>query len=1246
VCLPGIERKNPPGRKAAKQQRRKEEKKLLQLLFLAASLLCDKQVFTEPASGEIIQKSCFGHAVLLAWGQALLALRFQCKGLRAQSCFNRESMMNFRIAVIFPGLLVLALGVSAAAFGQIEVNSVADTGRQVGAPAGVCTTGSSVPCPSGTCTECTLRAAIQTANTLAPGETHVITFASWIETNQNVPPASVFRPVNGYDSIGRRIHLDGTSHPDWDDSDGIPAVLINGEDAVAGAHGLNFGPGGSGSTVDAVTINNFPQAGIRINADEVTVSQSQIGTTSMGTSARPNALGILVLGDSNRVGYQPISSFFTPWPNLISGNSGHGVVIEGDHNVVAGNRIGVDKGGSSALANGGHGILVQGSHARIGDWAESGGLPPTVLTARNQIAGNSEDQIHFAQGADQGSMVCSRVGTNAAGTFLVGGNDTLLNVRSSLNTIGDIACRNVFGGGLVLFGETSSSPVVVNSNVFRHNYVGTNADGADLGATVPLVIFGSGGSHQVIGNTIGNGNFGLWLGTDSSSTIVRNNYIGTDSQNRILPIEFNGLLISGTSHTIGGQEGSDNVIGHTGTQAVSMAVEAQGVNFSGNWIGVAPDGTVLPVGAGLRDEGSNNNIGVSDLGNVIAGGGDYGLYFAASAEGTNVQSNLIGVGPDGESLGDGSGIGIEVHGDDLAVFNLNVIGHWHTGIEIHAGSHLIENNRIGTAFDGESLPNANFGIRLRGDSSNNEVLGNWIGHSARGIRVNFNSGGHIIGDNWIGVTPAGQNIGNSVYGIYTTGDNSRIGFRTPPFEALPNVFGYNGGGAIRLAGQQNSAMSNYIGVTPDSQLVPNAGTGAVIILGGAESALIGSTGVGRNTIAGNTGHGIEVREIDGSPSMIHSNLIGIQPDGSAGGNGGSGIYVGGNVSRLGIAGVPEASMGLTVANNQGHGIELSPDAGTENVIRWVNTSMNQGKAIDLGPGGRDQDPGDADTGPNNLQNFPEFDNDFSGVDQQTGQIEVRFRIDSDPANSTYPIRVDVYVLESPANPQGLYVGTVAYEEADAQTFVTDSIPFPGEWQISGDEWFAAVATDDDGNSSEMSEPFGGPPQPTGDQIFRDRFEPALELEFSFSEHLAPTFRHPRCETCHAVAATDFQRVNDDPPGVLPAAHPIVNASTDCTSCHTSALLPPTGTIDPGWQSAPASFDFRGLDDAALCNLASQPVSGHSPLEHMTEDRLVLWAVGDGRVPFSATPLPTAPPHDIPTWRDLINEWVDAGMPCD
>jgi len=201
-----------------------------------------------------------------------------------------------------------------------------------------------------------------------------------------------------------------------------------------------------------------------------------------------------------------------------------------------------------------------------------------------------------------------------------------------------------------------------------------------------------------------------------------------------------------------------------------------------------------------------------------------------------------------------------------------------------------------------------------------------------------------------------------------------------------------------------------------------------------------------------------------------------------------------------------------------------------------------------------------------------------------------------------------------------------------------------QWQLSGSlgQFDASESNESSGGGFSLTGGFWALDAVLLEVLFRDRFE---GQPVSFSTLLAPTFRHPRCTTCHAVAATDFQRVNDTPPGVLPAAHPVVSAATDCTGCHSNAILPTEGTIDPGWQSAPIAFDFRDRTDAELCAMASQPVSGHPPLEHMSEDKLVLWAVGDGRLPFGGT-LPTAPPNDIQAWRTRVQQWVSAGLPCD
>lgn len=154
----------------------------------------------------------------------------------------------------------------------------------------------------------------------------------------------------------------------------------------------------------------------------------------------------------------------------------------------------------------------------------------------------------------------------------------------------------------------------------------------------------------------------------------------------------------------------------------------------------------------------------------------------------------------------------------------------------------------------------------------------------------------------------------------------------------------------------------------------------------------------------------------------------------------------------------------------------------------------------------------------------------------------------------------------------------------------------------------------------------------------------------FSTVVAPTFLHARCVNCHAVAADNFQ---NDPPsngnGGLPSNHPAVNASNNCAQCHTNNLLPAQGSINPGWHAAPANMDFRrGSNENAaqhnqrLCSMAQQTTSAGSGYQHLTQDKLILWAVnpnqsGNVLLPGGAV-RPTAPPGNTTAWQNEVYVW--------
>jgi len=86
-----------------------------------------------------------------------------------------------------------------------------------------------------------------------------------------------------------------------------------------------------------------------------------IGTNSPGTGAIANGIGVNLLDSSfTYVGFMPEGA-----GNVISGNAGDGVLISSlfgaSDNVLHGNLIGTDKTGMTALGNGGAGVKVDGS---------------------------------------------------------------------------------------------------------------------------------------------------------------------------------------------------------------------------------------------------------------------------------------------------------------------------------------------------------------------------------------------------------------------------------------------------------------------------------------------------------------------------------------------------------------------------------------------------------------------------------------------------------------------------------------------------------------------------------------------------------------------------------------------------------------------------------------------------------------------------------------------------------------------
>jgi hypothetical protein len=149
--------------------------------------------------------------------------------------------------------------------------------------------------------------------------------------------------------------------------------------------------------------------------------------------------------------------------------------------------------------------------------------------------------------------------------------------------------------------------------------------------------------------------------------------------------------------------------------------------------------------------------------------------------------------------------------------------------------------------------------------------------------------------------------------------------------------------------------------------------------------------------------------------------------------------------------------------------------------------------------------------------------------------------------------------------------------------------------------------------------------------------------------LVPVLRHPRCMNCHSPG--DFPRQGDD-------GHPHAMAvrrgigglgvtAEKCTTCHQdqnlSGLHLPPGA--PGWRlpKAATPMVWQGRSDAEICRQIKDPKQNGNRsvaqiVEHMTEDKLVLWGwhPDEGR-----TPVPVS--HE--EFSSKVKAWAAAGAPC-
>lgn len=369
--------------------------------------------------------------------------------------------------------------------------------------------------------------------------------------------------------------------------------------------GGNIGPGvliEDANSVDNVIAGNF------------------IGVDITGTVALPNGTtpathaGIrLVNAQGTRIGTNADGTSDVLERNVISGNNGSGIFLLGsnpnpdpdilygsDNTVIAGNFIGTDHTGASAIANVQEGIWItqNSSNNLIGTNADG----VNDAAERNIISGNLRSGIEIRDGNAELNVVAGNyIGTDVAGASAV----------------------------------PNSLQGIVISFVADQNRVGTNGDGINDAAERNIIS--------------GNSNHGVALTFGAFDNIIAGNYIGSDASGAV-------ALANGNRGVNFGSGARDNIIGgdtpEEGNFIIGNATDGIRVNTNGanpdvmntlqyNSLGISPAGTVIPNG--------DNNIELNNAtitliaNNRIYNAPSTGIFLsnAAASLGANSINNCV-----------------------------------------------------------------------------------------------------------------------------------------------------------------------------------------------------------------------------------------------------------------------------------------------------------------------------------------------------------------------------------------------------------------------------------------------------------------------------------------------------------------------------------------------------------------------------------------------------------------------------
>ena len=606
------------------------------------------------------------------------------------------------------------------------------------------------------------------------------------------------------------------------------------------------------------------------------------------------------------------------------------------------------------------------------------------------------------------------IGTAAADTFTVTNtNDTGAgSLRQAITDANGHANIDVNTPDIIQFTIPNSDP---NRNATTGVFTITPSFPGLTRITDPVVIDGYTQTGSSV-NTLAVGDNAKLLIELNGTSVANSNINGLEVDAGGGGSTIRGLIINrfGGGNGISISENNVKVLGNF------IGTDSAGKTALGNFrAGVATSG-------GFGGVGGGNQIGSSAPAdrNLLSGNSGGIVLQNATAITNTVQGNYIGV----DVTGNGN------------------LGNTSTGISLSASQNQGTAQGPSVIGGATSSPGTGAGNVISGNVADGIIFGIPSGGVLGPVTIQ----GNIIGLGVDGTTAIGNGIGiesqtsGTSFGALLIGGTSAT---------MRNIISANGDG-ILYASINTTVQGNFIGTDISGTLArPNPFYG-IEIAGdhrdfshpSATTITIGGTASGAgNLISGNHAGGISTRFANG---IIQGNHIGTQADGTSPlGNGGAGITVlNFNLPVQILVGGTAAGSGNVIAFNAASGVSIA----VSTVTVLGNSIFSNGQlGIDLG-GAIPNDPGDADTGPNNLQNFPVL----TGVTISGNTTTIVGALNSN-ANTSYR-------LEFFGNSGQLFLGS---------TDVTTDASGNASFNISVPQAAANVtstATDPNGNTSEFS----------------------------------------------------------------------------------------------------------------------------------------------------------------------------------